>query len=187
MPWIYFSSGVTDGVNSLIANGQMLSKVYFPRIFLPVSAVAARFADFAIASVILAGLMLWHSVVPGWGVLALPWTLAIMILTTAGTACWLATFAIQYRDVKHALSFVIQILMYAAPVVYPASLVPARFQLLYGLNPMVGVIEGFRSALFNMHPMPWALLIEGSLSAIFIAATGVLYFARKQRSFADVA
>lgn len=187
MPWIYFSSGVTDGVNSLIANGQMLSKVYFPRIFLPLSAVTARLADFIIAGVLLAGLMLWHGVVPSWSILALPWTIAIMMLTTAGVACWLATFAIQYRDVKHAMTFIIQILMYAAPVVYPASLVPDRFQILYGLNPMVGVIAGFRSALFGAQPMPWIFLIEGSLSAMLIAISGVLYFVRKQRSFADVA
>ncbi len=187
VPWMYFSNGVIDGVNSLIANSQMLSKVYFPRLFLPLSAIAARFIDFTVASTIMAGLMVWYSAAPNWGLFALPWMLALMVTTTAGAALWLSTFAIQFRDVKHALGFVVQILMYATPVVYPASLIPERYQLLYAINPMVGATEGLRSALLGTQPMPWMFLIVGTLSCALFAGTGLLYFNSKQRSFADVA
>ena len=133
------------------------------------------------------GLMTWYGFVPNWNLLALPWILTLMVLTTAGIALWLATFAIQFRDVKHAMTFVVQILMYAAPVVYPASLIPSQYQLVYGLNPMVGVIEGMRSALLSTRAMPWELLAAGTLGALLIAGSGAIYFTHKQRSFADVA
>ncbi len=187
VPWMYFSNGVTDGVNSLIANSQMLSKVYFPRMLLPLSAVAARLIDFVVAAAVMLGLMAWYGSDVNWGLLALPWMLALMVMTTIGFALWLATFAIQFRDVKHALSFVVQILMYTTPVVYPASLIPARYQFWYALNPMVGVIEGFRSALLGTRDMPWVFLGLGTCSAFLLAISGALYFTRKQRSFADVA
>ena len=187
VPWLYFSNGVTDGVNSLIANANMLSKVYFPRLLIPLSAVISRFIDFCVATVILLGMMVWYGTMPNMGVCVIPWLLAMMILTTIGIACWLSTLAIQYRDVKHALSFLIQVFMYTAPVVYPTTLIPESWQLLYALNPMVGVMEGLRSALFGTRDMPWTLIFIGSLSSLAIAYSGTSYFVRKQRIFADVA
>lgn len=187
IPWMYFSNGVTDGVNCLIANSRMLSKVYFPRLFLPLSAVAARFIDFAVASFVLAGLMVWYGYAPTWGLLSLPWLLALMVTTTSAIALWLSTLAIQFRDVKHALGFVVQIAMYAAPVVYPASLIPERFQIWYAINPMVGVIEGLRAALLGTRDMPWDFMVIGTLSGSLLAVTGALYFSKRQSSFADVA
>lgn len=187
LPWLYFSNGVTDGVNSLIANANMLSKVYFPRLLIPLAAVISRFIDFCVATIMLLGMMVWYGAMPNWGVCVLPWLLAIMILTTIGIACWLSTLAIQYRDVKHALSFLIQVLMYTAPVVYPTTLIPESWKLLYALNPMVGVIEGLRSALFGTRDMPWLLIAIGSASSLVIAISGTNYFVRKQRIFADVA
>lgn len=187
VPWLYFSNSVTDGVNSLIANAPMLSKVYFPRMFLPLSAVAARLIDFAVAGAVLAGLMVWYGFTPTWGLLALPWLLVLVVLSAAGLALWLATLAVQFRDVKHALGFLVQILMYTAPVVYPASLIPKRYQLWYALNPLVAVIEGFRSALLGTHDMPWTFVAIGTCSALVLAGSGAFYFTRKQRSFADVA
>jgi len=187
VPWLYFSNGVTDGVNSLIANANMLSKVYFPRLLIPLSAVLSRLIDFCVATIVLLGMMLWYGIMPNWGACVIPWLLAIMILTTIGVAGWLSTLAIQYRDVKHALSFLIQVLMYTAPVVYPASLIPDSWKLLYALNPMVSVIEGLRSALFGTRDMPWLLIAVGSVSSLFIAVSGTGYFIRKQRTFADVA
>lgn len=187
VPWLYFSNGVTDGVNSLIANANMLSKVYFPRLLIPLSAVISRFIDFCVATIMLLGMMLWYGTMPNWGVCVIPWLLAMMILTTIGIACWLSTLAIQYRDVKHALSFLIQVLMYTAPVVYPTTLIPEAWKLLYALNPMVGVIEGLRSALFGTRDMPWLLILIGSVSSLVIAVSGTSYFVRKQRIFADVA
>lgn len=186
LPWMYFANGVNDGVNSLIANANMLSKVYFPRFFMPLAAVTARLVDFGVASGVMLMLLIWYGVPPTWNLLALPWVLAVMLMSTAGVALWLSTFAVQYRDVKHAMGFLIQILMYAAPVVYPASLIPARFQWLYAINPMVGVIESIRAAVLNSREMPWAILVLGTLTSLLVFVTGLLYFNRKQCLFADV-
>ncbi len=187
VPWLYFSNGVTDGVNSLIANAHVLSKVYFPRLLIPLSSVIARFIDFCVASVVLIALMGWYGIVPNSGIIVIPWLLVMLVLSTVGIACWLSTLAIQYRDVKHALSFLIQIMMYTAPVVYSANLIPERWQLIYALNPMVAVIEGLRAALLGTREMPWSFIGVGSVSALLLATTGASYFIRKQRLFADVA
>ncbi len=187
VPWTYFSNALIEGVNSLVANTNMLTKVYFPRLVLPLSAVLAKLLDFAISFVILIGLMVWYGTWPTWGVLLLPFLVLLMVLTASGLGMWLTALAVQYRDVKHGLSFAVQLLMYAAPVVYPASLVPERWRLLYSLNPMVGVIEGFRAALLGTQPMPWGMIAIGTLSSLAIAVTGCLYFRSKERMFADVA
>ncbi|WP_404309368.1 ABC transporter permease [Neorhodopirellula lusitana] len=187
VPWMFFSNAVTDGVNGLIGGASMMSKVYFPRMFMPLAANAARLIDFGVASIVMAGLMVWYGVLPNAGVLALPWILAMMFLTASGVTLWLSTFAIQYRDVKHAMGFVVQILMYAAPVVYPASLIPEAYQRVYAINPMVGVIEGLRSGWLGTRVLPWDLLLIGSVSAILLFVTGVSYFNAKQRVFADLA
>jgi len=187
VPWTYFSNSLTQGVNSLVQNANMISKVYFPRLILPMSAVAAKLLDFSIAMLVLTALMVWYRMVPTIGILALPLLILLMILTAAGLGAWLTALAIQYRDVKHAMTFVVQLLMYAAPVVYPTSLIPERYQLLYAINPMVGVIEGFRAALLGTRPMPWHFIAVGAASALVIALTGALYFRRKERIFADVA
>ena len=187
VPWSYFSSALSQGTNSLVGNANMLSKVYFPRILLPMSAVAAKLVDFAIAMLVLAGLLVWFGVMPNWGVLVLPLLIVMMIVTASGLGAWLTALAIQYRDIKHAMTFVIQLLMYAAPVVYPTSLIPQQYQLLYAINPMVGVIEGFRSALLGTRAMPWDLMAVGAVSSTVILVTGMLYFRKKERLFADVA
>jgi len=187
VPWTYFANSVTEGTNSLVSNTNMLTKVYFPRLVLPLSAVLAKLVDFAIGMLLLFALLAWYAVPPTWGVLALPLLVALMMLTAAGLGMWMTALAVQYRDVKYGLNFAMQLLMYAAPVVYPASLIPARWQLAYALNPMVGVIEGFRAALLGTRDMPWDLLGVGAGSAIVIAVTGCLYFRGKERLFADVA
>jgi lipopolysaccharide transport system permease protein len=197
VPWTYFANAVTEGTNSLVSNSNMISKVYFPRLILPLSAVMAKLVDFTIAMTILAGMMAWFGMAPTWGVLALPLLILLMMATAAGLGMWLTALAIQYRDVKHAMSFVVQLLMYAAPVVYPTSLIPTRYelwegaainpQLVYAVNPMVGVIEGFRGALLGTRPMPWDFIAIGSISAAIVFVTGALYFRSKERLFADVA
>jgi lipopolysaccharide transport system permease protein len=165
----------------------MLSKVYFPRLILPLAAVASKLLDFLIASIIMAVLMIWFGVIPNVSVIALPLIVFVMMLTAAGMGMWFTALAIQYRDVKHASSFMVQSLMYAAPVVFPVSIIPEEYRLLYALYPMVGVIEGFRSALLNTQPMPWGLIAVSSASALAIAVTGCLYFRSRERLFADVA
>jgi homopolymeric O-antigen transport system permease protein len=187
VPWTYFANAVTEGTNSLVSNTNMLTKVYFPRLVLPLSAVLAKLVDFAIGMLLLFVLMAWYAVPPTWGALALPLLIALMMLTAAGLGMWMTALAVQYRDVKYGLNFAMQLLMYAAPVVYPASKIPARWQLAYAVNPMVGVIEGFRAALLGTRPMPWDLLGVGAASAVVIALTGCLYFRSKERLFADVA
>lgn len=187
LPWTYFSTSMTNSTNSLITNANMLTKVYFPRLIVPSVPVLANLVDFGIASVLLAGMMIWYRVMPTLNALFLPVLLILMVLTAAGIGMWLSALAIQYRDVKHATEFISQILMYAAPVVWPASLIPAKYRLLYGLYPMAGVIEGFRSSLLRTGPMPWDLISMGAISATLIAVTGALYFRRMERTFADVA
>ncbi|MCC6493232.1 MAG: ABC transporter permease [Pirellulales bacterium] len=187
VPWTYFSGALNDSATSLVSNANMISKVYFPRLILPIAAVLSRLIDFAIASTILAGMMLWFGRAPSWGVLAIPVLVLLMMTTAAGMGMWLTALAIQYRDVKHAMSFIVQFLMYAAPVVYSITLVPEEYRLYYAAYPMVGVIEGFRSALLATRPMPWDLLAVSTASAAALALSGCLYFRRRERIFADVA
>lgn len=187
VPWTYFSNAVTESTNSLVAESNMISKVYFPRIILPMSAVLARLLDFFIALVLLFVMMLFFRHTPTWGVFALPLLIAVMMLAATGIGTWLTALAIQYRDVKHAMTFVVQLLMYATPVVYPASIIPEGWRWLYALNPMVGVIEGFRSALLGTKPMPWGYIMLAMIVSATLAFTGALYFRFKERIFADVA
>jgi lipopolysaccharide transport system permease protein len=187
LPWTYFSTSMTASAQSLITNANVLAKIYFPRLIIPMAPVLSRLVDFAIAFLILGILMVWYQIVPTMTVLFLPLLILLMIVTASGIGMWLAALAVQYRDVKHALQFMVQMLMYAAPVVWPASLIPQKYRLLYGLYPMVGVIEGFRSALLGTNPMPWDLILVGTFSAVVIGCSGAFYFRRMESVFADVA
>ena len=187
VPWTYFANSLIEAGNSLVNQSQMISKVYFPRVVLPLSGVLAKLVDFGIASAMLACTMAFYRITPNWGVLALPLLVLIMLCSAMGLGLWLTALAVQYRDVKHALNFIVQLLMYATPVVYPASIVPERWQTVYALNPMVGVIEGFRSALLSTRPMPWLWIALGACSAAVLLMSGLLYFRRQERVFADVA
>lgn len=186
-PWTYFTNAMTDGVASLVANAAMIRKIYFPRMLMPLSAVAARGLDFVFASGLLAILMLAFGQAPNAGLLAIPLLVAIMVTAASGATLWLTPLAIQFRDVKHALTFFIQILLYSVPVVYSLDKIPSRFHLLYALNPMVGVIEGFRSALLGTRPMPWDLIAVGAATAVALLVSGMWYFRSRERLFADVA
>ena len=196
VPWTFFSNSLTEGVDSLVGNANMLRKIYFPRVLLPLASVASKLFDFAIAMSVLAIVMVIYGQTPNWNAIALPLLVVVMVLAAAGGALWLTSLAIQFRDVKHAMAFVVQILMYGAPVVYPVSLIPESHeilgatinpQLFYAINPMVGVIEGFRAALLGSRSMPWPLIAIGASSAVVIFITGSIFFHRKERLFADVA
>lgn len=187
VPWIYFSNALSGASSSLIQGANLLKKIYFPRLILPLSSVLSKLVDFGIALLLLFGLMVWFKAAPTMSAFALPVLVLMMMLTAAGLGMWLTALAVQYRDVKYGMNFVVQLLMYFAPVVYPASLIPDRYRLLYALNPMVGVIEGFRSALLGTNPMPWDLLSVGSVTTILIVTSGALFFRRMERTFADVA
>lgn len=187
VPWTYFANALTDSTASLVTHAGMMSKVYFPRLILPLSAVTAKLLDFGIALLVLFGLMVAYGMAPASGILAIPLLVLIMMTAAAGAGMWLTALAIQYRDVSHGLGFVIQLLMYSAPVVYPASMVPERYQFWYALNPMVGVIEGFRAGILATRPMPWSMIATGATTAVLLAVSGAFYFRRKERVFADVA
>jgi len=197
VPWTYFSNAVTDGVNALVGDANTLRKVYFPRVFMPLSAVLAKLVDFGIAMGVLATIMAFLRQPPTLGVLALPLLVLLMMTAALAISVWLSAMAVQYRDVKHALPFLVQLGMYASPVVFATSAVPAwrqvttewwiSPQLIYALNPMVGVIEGFRSALLGTQTMPWTFIGIGFSSATAVLLTGLAYFHSKERLFADVA
>jgi lipopolysaccharide transport system permease protein len=187
VPWTYFSTAITNSSNSLVGNTNLLTKVYFPRLIIPMTPVLSGLVDFGIAFVMLAGMMAWFRITPTWNALSLPFLTLLMICTASGIGMWLSALAIQYRDIKFATPFLAQLLLYAAPVVWPVSLIPSAYRLVYGLYPMAGVIEGFRSALLGTNPMPWDLIAIGSLSTLLILFSGAFYFRRMERVFADVA
>ncbi|MEZ4681898.1 MAG: ABC transporter permease [Caldilineaceae bacterium] len=187
VPWTYFSNAMSGSTQSLISNANMLSKIYFPRLVIPMTPVLAKLVDFAIAFAIVVVLLLWYQIMPTVDVWVLPVLIMLMVGAAAGIGMWLSALAIQYRDVRFAIQFLTQFLMYAAPVVWPVSLIPAQYRLLYGLYPMAGVIEGFRAALIGTTPMPWDLIGMGTVSTVVLLLSGAFYFRRMERIFADVA
>lgn len=193
VPWTYFATSLTGSTNSLISSANLITKVYFPRIVIPLTPVLSALVDFAIALGLLGVLMAAFKTAPTWNILFLPLLIVLMVLTASGIGMWLSALAIQYRDIKYAVTFLSQFLMYAAPVVWPVSLISEKFpewdgtiRIVYGLYPMAGVIEGFRAALFGTTSMPWDLIGMGSLSAVALFISGALYFRRMERVFADV-
>jgi lipopolysaccharide transport system permease protein len=187
VPWTYFSTAMASSANSLVGNTNLLTKVYFPRLVIPMTPVLAGLVDFGIALGLLACMMGWFHIMPTLNVLFLPLLLLLMTCTAAGLGMWLSALAIQYRDIKYVVPFLSQVLLYAAPVVWPASLVPTQYRFLYGLYPMAGVIEGFRSALLATNPMPWDLIAMGTLTGSALLFSGAFYFRKMEKVFADVA
>jgi lipopolysaccharide transport system permease protein len=191
LPFNYFSQSLSGASNSLVGNASLLSKVYFPRILIPITPVLSKLADFAIAFVILIVMMIFFGISPTWNIVYLPLLIIMMIMTALGVGMWLSSLAIQYRDVKFAIGFITTLLMYTAPVVFPASLILEKYgyttYLVYGIYPMVGVIEGFRASLLGFKPMPWDLISIGAISSLILFLSGIIYFKRTERVFADVA
>ena len=164
-----------------------MTKVYFPRLIIPLSPVLSKLIDFVIAFLILIGLMFYFGFWITSQIIYLPLFIILMIITASGMGMWLTALAIQYRDINYGLGFFIQLLMYLAPVVYPLSNVPEQFRLIYSLFPMVGVIEGFRSILLQTNPIPWDVIFSGSIVAIITFISGAFYFRRMEKFYADVA
>ena len=186
VPWNYFASTLTESSNSLVTNANMINKVYFPRLILPISAAFSKMLDLVIGLVVLTGFMVYYKVTPGLALLLLPLFMLMLLCTSLGIGMILSAMSVQYRDVKHALAFVVQLLMYTAPVVYPVSIIPEQYRLLYSINPMVGVIEGFRAAIFN-NPFPLDIILTGIPLAVVIFIFGAFYFRRMEKTFADLA
>ncbi|MBP9195917.1 MAG: ABC transporter permease [Saprospiraceae bacterium] len=191
IPWTYFAAAMNASSTSLVSTANIFTKVYFPRIIIPLTPVLSKLMDFAISFMILIVMLFYYRLVPGINILYLPILIVIMITTAAGIGMWLSALAIQYRDVKFAITFVTPLMMYAAPVVFPSSLILEKFgstaYTLYGLYPMVGVIEGFRAAFVSTKIMPWDLILMGGVSASILFITGLLFFNNLERKFADVA
>lgn len=188
VPWTYFAAALTGASGSLTANTGLITKVYFPRLVVPFAAALAGLLDFAIGFGFLAAIMLVYGVVPTPAALVVvPAAVLAMLVTVMGAGAWLAALNVQYRDVRFAVPFLVQVWMYVSPVIYPASLVPERYRTLYALNPMVGVIEGFRAALLGAGPVPWTALGLSFAAGTLFFVTGTLYFRRTERVFADVA
>lgn len=186
LPWTYFANAATGASSSLVANTNLVSKVYFPRIAIPIAAVLAGLVDLAIGLVLLAGLLVFFGATPGGGLLLLPLFIALAVLTALAVGVWLSALDVQYRDVRYAIPFLIQVWLFATPVVYPASVVPQQYRAIYGLNPMAGVVEGFRWALVGRTDFPGPLLVVSIVVVTTVFLSGIFYFRRMERIFADV-
>lgn len=191
VPWTYFASALQSSSLSLVHGAHVLTKVYVPRLAFPLTPILAQLLDLGIALVLLGGLLLFFPVHPTAGVFALPLLVLVLMATAFGLGLWLSALAVRFRDVKHILPFLLQALLFLAPVVWPVGLVERSFgetgRLLYALYPLAGVIEGFRSALLGTVPMPWDMIVIGAASACGILLSGLLFFLRRERHFADVA
>lgn len=185
IPWNYISQSVSQSSQSLIAGQGMLGKVYFPRLIFPFTPVLAKLVDFGISMLIIIGVCAFYRVYPTWNLLLFPLLFVVMVSTAAGIGMWLSALAIRFRDVKHALPFAIRMLMYSAPIVYSASSIPEKYRIVYSLNPIVAITEGYR-ACFLGTPIEWQYLWPGIIIAVIILITGMLYFHRIERVFVDV-
>ena len=185
IPWTYMSQSMTQSSQSLVAGQHMLGKIYFPRLAFPITPVFAKLVDFGISILIILCVMLYYRVLPSWNLLLFPLFFAMMISIPTGVGMWLSALAIRFRDVKHAMPFVVRMLIYSAPIVYSASSIPETYRIVYSLNPIVGVIEGYRACLLGT-PMPWAYIWPGIITSIVLVLSGALYFKRMERVFVDV-
>ena len=186
LPWTYFANAMTNSSNSLVGSANLLTKVYFPRLVIPLASVIPPAIDFAIAFVVLLGMMAFYGIAPTWHVLWLPAFLLLALITALGVGLWLSAMNVQYRDVRYAVPFLVQFWMFASPVTYPSSIVPEAWRALYGLNPMAGVIEGFRWALLGTETSPGPLIAVSVGAALVLLVSGAYYFRRMERTFADV-
>jgi lipopolysaccharide transport system permease protein len=186
VPWTFFSNGLSQSSNSLVGNSNLIKKVYFPRLTIPVSTVLSGVVDFMLAFVMVLGMMFYYRIVPTANVLWIPLLLLLALVTSLGVGLWLSALNVQYRDVQHAVPFLTQFWMFSTPIAYPSSLLSEPWRTLYALNPMVGVVEGFRWALLGTQPAPGAILIASSLVAVLILVGGAFYFRRMEKTFADV-
>jgi lipopolysaccharide transport system permease protein len=186
LPWNYFSGALGRVTGSVVGNAQLVSKVYFPRLIIPLAGVVSGLVDFAISFVVLAAMMVYYRISPTWAILTLPVFLILASATALGVGLWLAALNTKYRDVGYVIPFLIQFWMYASPVVYETSKVPQRWRLLYSFNPLVGVIDGFRWAVLgNAHP-DFAVMAISTIMLLILLFGGIVYFKRMERTFADL-
>ena len=186
LPWNYFAQAINLSSGSVVRNAALVNKVYFPRLITPIAATITPLVDFAVAFVILMGMMPWYGITPTWGVVTLPLFLLLALLTALAVCLFLSALNVQYRDVGYAIPFLVQFWMYASPVVYSIRSVPEKWRALYSLNPMVGVIEGFRWALLGKEHPDFAAMTVSTLAILALLFGGLVYFRRMEQTFADV-
>jgi len=187
LPWQFFANALSETSNSLIGNANLISKIYFPRLIIPASSVITSFVDFLISGIILVALIIWYQFVPGWRVVTLPLFVAIGFAASIGCGLWLAALNVKYRDFRYIIPFIVQFGLFISPVGFSSSIVPGRWRLLYSLNPMVGVIDGFRWAIIGKEAMIyWPGFFLSLLLVVILFITGIWYFRRTERTFADV-
>lgn len=186
LPWSLFAGAVNRSSISIVGQAKVISKVYFPRLMVPLSATVSGLVDFGVAFVLLIGMMVWFGVLPTWGMLALPLFLLLALTTALAVGLWLSALNVEYRDVGHAIPFLVQLWMLASPIAYPVSLVPEKWRLLYSLNPLAGVIEGFRWALLGKESPDFGVITVSAVAVLVLFFTGMIYFKRMERTFADV-
>ncbi len=187
LPWQFFANSLSECSNSLISNSNLISKVYFPRLIVPISTVVVSFVDFLVSGMILLGLMVWYNFVPSWRILTLPLFIGIAVAASMGAGLWLASLNVQYRDFRFVVPFIVQFGLYISPVGFSSSIVPENWRLLYSLNPMVGVIDGFRWAVLGGERhlfLPGFILSLGLVALLLLS--GIWYFRKMERTFADV-
>lgn len=185
IPWTYMSNAMSTASTSLVTGQGMLGKIYFPRLIFPITPILAKLVDFVISLVLIAAVMAYYKVWPGMNLLYLPIFFLMMIAVPLGASLWLSALAIRYRDVKFAMPFFIRMLIYSAPIVYTASAIPAQWRFYYSLNPIVGVIEGYRATLLGQ-PIPWEFIVPGMVTSALLVVGGLLYFHRMEKVFVDV-
>jgi lipopolysaccharide transport system permease protein len=187
LPWQFFANALSETSNSLIGNANLISKIYFPRLIIPASSVITSFVDFLISGVILVALMIWYQFVPGWRVVTLPFFVAIAFAASTGCGLWLAALNVKYRDFRYVIPFIVQFGLFISPVGFSSSIVPDKWRLLYSINPMVGVIDGFRWAIIGGETLIYWPGFFVSLSLVLVLLiTGIRYFRKTEKSFADV-
>jgi lipopolysaccharide transport system permease protein len=186
VPWTFFANGLSQSSNSLVGSGTLITKVYFPRLIIPLASVFSGIVDFLLAFVVLLGMMVYYGLVPTINILWLPMFLLLALTTSLGVGLWLSALNVEYRDVRYIVPFVTQFWMLATPIGYPSSLLGQPWRTLYGLNPMVGVVEGFRWALLGTNTAPGPIITVSSAAAVLILVTGALYFRRMEKTFADL-
>jgi lipopolysaccharide transport system permease protein len=186
VPWTFFAQGLTQSADSLIGNGNLLKKIYFPRLAIPLGAVSAGLVDFSISLSVLVVMMIFYRIHITLHLLWLPLLLALAFVTSLGAGLWLSALNVRFRDVKYAVPFLTQFWMYATPIAYPSTLLHSPWRTLYGLNPMAGVVEGFRWAILGTNTQPGPMIAASAVAAVAVLIGGAFYFRRMEKSFADV-
>ncbi|MCI0574955.1 MAG: ABC transporter permease [Chloroflexi bacterium] len=186
LPWNYFAFSLAQSSNSLVGSANLIKKIYFPRLVVPISSVLSGLVDFAIAFIILLGMMLYFNIRPTAGILLLPFLMLLALVASLGVGLWLSALNVHFRDVRQIIPFLTQFWFFVTPVVYSSSLLEEPWRTLYGLNPMAGVVEGFRWALLGTDTPPGPMLLVSTLISFILLVTGALYFRRMEKSFADV-